>query len=248
MTTLRRRATHNGSRSTAPKTDHAELRMRSIIDESARLFDLHGYGRVSMENIAAAVGLAKPTMYHYVKSKEQLLARIHDEFMTMALTRSELPERATMSPAAQLAEIMNDILQLMHTHRGHVRVFFEHHRELPPAAQRRIREKREQYGLMVRRVLSRGIAQRELRQVDPTLAALALFGMCNWAYQWYDPRGRLPPERIAATFADYFLSGVAYRGSAGGSRRGMRTLPTSRKARVANGPPKRTRTASPTRS
>ena len=46
---------------------------------------------------------------------------------------------------------MKDILSLMVTHRGYVRVFFEHHRELPPEAKRYVTAQRDAYESLRRR-------------------------------------------------------------------------------------------------
>ena len=183
--------------------------LRRLIDESARLFDRDGYNHVSMEAIAAAVGLAKPSLYHYVRSKDQILVLIHQEFMALTLTRAESLDRSRLAPRDQLLEIMGDILELMHSHRGHVRVFWEHHRELPRQVQKKIAQDRRRYLEIVRKILSRGVASGDFRPLNVSLAALAVFGMCNWAYQWYDVRGKLSSRDIALMFADFLLRGIS---------------------------------------
>ena len=73
-------------------------------------------------------------------------------------------------------------MELMETHRGHVRVFFEHHRELPAEARGPIRLKRGRYEKIVEGLIGEGIELGVFRDTDPHMAALATFGMCNWAY------------------------------------------------------------------
>ena len=55
----------------------------------------------------------------------------------------------------------------------------------------------------------RGIKSGEFRKVDPRLTTLAVFGMCNWAYQWYQPKGKLKPRQIADFFASLLFEGLA---------------------------------------
>lgn len=183
-------------------------RLRGIVDRAAVLFDERGYHRVSMEDIAAAVGIRKPTLYHYVRSKDQILALIHHEFMSLVISRAEARQPLAMLPAQRLLEFMADILELMHTHRGHVRVFFEHHRELPPAEQEAVREVRDRYERMVEDVIREGIARGDFRPTPSRLTTLALFGMCNWAYQWYRREGELRTREIAYTFWDVLMRGL----------------------------------------
>jgi hypothetical protein len=102
----------------------------------------------------------------------------------------------------------------METHRGHVRVFFEHHRELPEDEQLEIRAKRDRYEAAITNTIKAGIGQGTFREVDARLTVLALFGMCNWAYQWYRSGGPLRPREIAFQFWDVFLRGLTPRESA----------------------------------
>src|SRR5690606_23618626 len=146
----------------------------------------------SMETLAEAVGIAKPTLYHYFESKDQLLYRIHDEFISLLMSRQREREAAGGDAAEQLRSIMRDIMELMETHRGHVRVFFEHHRELPEDLRAVGRAQRDSYQASVEAVLAQGVASGVFRPVDVRLTTLALFGMCNWSYQWYRQDGRLP--------------------------------------------------------
>jgi TetR/AcrR family transcriptional regulator, cholesterol catabolism regulator len=183
-------------------------RLRQIIDEAASLFDRQGYNRVNMEEIAAAVGLHKASLYHHIKSKDEILVLIHQEFMALIHEKARATDRLTLPPTQQLVEIMNDIFSLMQSHRGHVRVFFEHHRELPARSRAKIAAERDQYESIVRDILARGIESGEFRRVDTRLAALAMFGMSNWAYQWYKPSGTLTPRDLANTFASYLLTGI----------------------------------------
>jgi len=57
----------------SPPTPRAGGRRAEIVEIAARLFDRHGYHSTSMDDIAEAVGLRKPSLYHYFKSKDQIL-------------------------------------------------------------------------------------------------------------------------------------------------------------------------------
>jgi TetR/AcrR family transcriptional regulator, cholesterol catabolism regulator len=102
----------------------------------------------------------------------------------------------------------------MVTHRGHVRVFFDHYSQLPPDKQQQIRGKRDQYHHLVEEMIGRGVASGEFRAVDVELVGLAIFGMCNWAYKWYRPDGRLSPREVATHFWSLVMSGLMDNGSA----------------------------------
>jgi AcrR family transcriptional regulator len=185
-----------------------EERRHQIVTRAAELFDQSGYSTTTMDDIAAAVGVAKPTLYHYFDSKDRILTSIHEEFIDLLISQHEARRDAGLKPEQLLLEVMADILELMQTHRGHVRVFFEHHRELPSEVQVPMREKRDRYESMVEQLYSEGVKSGAFRPVNPTLAALATFGMCNWAYQWYDASGTMRTREIAYQFWSFLVHGV----------------------------------------
>jgi TetR/AcrR family transcriptional regulator, cholesterol catabolism regulator len=197
-------ADRDGSSARAGESD-ADARRRLIVANAAELFDEKGYHRVNMSEIANAVGIQKPTLYHYFPSKGAILFEIHEDFFNPALEHAE--ESAKLDPRAGLRSIMVDILQLMDSHPGHLRVVFEHHRELPEPQQSIVRDKRDRYQTLVDRLVIRGIEEGEFRSVSPRLTTLALFGMCNWAYQWYQ-RGPLPAREIGDFMAELLFSGL----------------------------------------
>lgn len=187
----------------------AAKRRAEIVAAAAKLFDRVGYAQASLGDLAAAVGIAKPTLYHYFESKDEILFEIHDEFISLLTERHE--SRLAQGALAEdqlLLEVMGDILELMETHHGHVRTFFEHHRELNEEARREIRRKRDRYAAMVEQLIADGIERGIFRSTDPRLATLATFGICNWAYQWYRGDGRLRPREIAYYLWDFVVDGL----------------------------------------
>ena len=187
----------------------AQRRRAEIVSLAAQMFDQHGYASVSMEQIAVAAGIAKPTLYHYFRAKDEILRDIHELFIDLLLRRQEERQRLGMSPADLLLGAMTDIYGLMETHHGHVRVFFEHHRELPRAVREQIRVKRDHYQGLVRDAIADGIEAGVFRPVDPDAAAMAVFGACNWAYQWWRPGSGADPAMTAQKMWDLLMRGLA---------------------------------------
>jgi AcrR family transcriptional regulator len=193
---------------TAGQPTAADRRRLLIVSRAAQLFDDAGYGQTSMDDIARAVRIAKPTLYHYFQSKDEILSSIHEEFIDLLIARHHERAGDGLGPGASLLEYMADILGLMETHRGHVRVFFEHHRELPAAKRAAIAEKRSTYQKYVGDTVAEGMRTGEFRATDPALTTLAIFGMCNWAYQWYSVDGRVGSRDIAVHFWNLLQFGL----------------------------------------
>lgn len=191
------------------RSSRQRRRRREIVRVAAILFDEQGYHQTSMEDIAEAVGIRKPSLYYYFKSKDELLFWIHEEFVDWLLERHDARLKLPLTATQLVHEMIADILELMETHRGHVRVFFEHYRELADEHKAKIKRKRDRYHAMVEEFVRRGIETGEFRPVDARLTTLAIFGAANWAYQWYLSDGRLRPREIAYVFSDLLLNGLS---------------------------------------
>ena len=59
--------------SKSPTVRHQQV-AEDILAKAGTLFDELGYGRTSLQDIADAVGIARPSLYHYFRSKEEILA------------------------------------------------------------------------------------------------------------------------------------------------------------------------------
>ncbi|MDE2167588.1 MAG: TetR family transcriptional regulator [Alphaproteobacteria bacterium] len=188
-------------------SDHAR-RLREIVKSAADLFLDRGYHNVSMEDIAARVGLRKPTLYHYVKSKVDILTIISHEYMGVAFADQTASLGRRLSPAERLLEFMTGILAAVETHRGHMKVLFEYNRELPPRERKAIQQEKERFQALLEQVIKSGVTSGEFRQVPTTLVTLGILGMCVWAYQWYQGSGARSPRQVAELYLDLLINGL----------------------------------------
>jgi AcrR family transcriptional regulator len=186
-----------------------ENRRAEIVEAAARLFDRDGYAQTNMYAIAEAAGLQKASLYHYFKSKTDLLVQVHGDYIQFVFDLLETVPRETVPPDERLQAVVRHIVTLMKTHRHFVRIFFEYFRELPPQSRRELAIRRRRYREEIIDIVRDGIAQSIFRDVDPYYATMAIFGMCNWVYQWYeaDPGG--DPDHIAEIFWDLIWGGLA---------------------------------------
>lgn len=176
---------------------------------AARLFDQIGYHATNMEMVAKAANLRKPTLYHYIKSKEEILLRIHQTLIDDFAATHQARASQGYSREAQLLGIVTDILSAIADNGGYVRAFFEHYRELDPELRRQISVKRQAYFKCVTDLIADGVAAGDYHTSDVRQSALFLLGQVNWTYTWYVPGTSPAPELIAQQLLDGFLHGMA---------------------------------------
>ena len=94
--------------SNSPYSSHDSTRTR-IQTEAARLFVASGYHGVSMREVAEAVGVTKPALYHHFVDKEALFLALLEGALT---SLSRMVEHAQAQPGirAQLHTLVGELL------------------------------------------------------------------------------------------------------------------------------------------
>jgi len=186
-----------------------QARRQAIIDTSAPLFAQRGYHATGIAELCEANDLGKGALYHYIGSKEELLAAIHDRVMDEVLLGAERVTEAGGTPPEQLAMLGDELLSVIHRYPDHVWVFLHEFPALTGDRADKFRERRRLYEEAVEAVLRAGVTSGDFRDLDPWLTARAWLGMHNYTYLWLKAGGRLSARDVAKPFADIFMQGIA---------------------------------------
>jgi TetR/AcrR family transcriptional regulator, cholesterol catabolism regulator len=184
-----------------------QARRETIIDTSARLFASRGYHATGITELCEANELGKGALYHYIGSKEELLAAIHDRVMDEVMLGAERAA-AGGSPTTQLAMLGRELLDVIHRYPDHVWVFLHEFPALTGERAATFRERRRDYERQVESVLQAGVESGEFRDLDPWLTARAWLGMHNYTYLWLKAGGHLSARDVAQPFAEIFMRGI----------------------------------------
>jgi TetR/AcrR family transcriptional regulator, cholesterol catabolism regulator len=192
----------------SPRRANWQARRQVIIDTSAPVFARHGYHATGIMQLCAANDLGKGALYHYIGSKEELLAAIHDRVMDEVMLGAERVAAAGGSPSRQLAMLGEELLDVIHRYPDHVWVFLHEFPALTGERATRFRGRRREYESRVEAVLQAGVESGEFRELEPRLTAMAWFGMHNYTYLWLKAGGRLSARDVAKPFAEIFMQGI----------------------------------------
>jgi len=178
-----------------------------ILAAAAQLFARQGYVASSMNEVAAASGLSKATLYHYFRDKHSLLFSIADEhvarlraLVSATLAREPVPER-------RLRELIRSLVEEYASAEDAHRVLTEEVKFLETDARARV--------LATEREIVAGFAAA-VAAVRPELAevrltkplTMLLFGMINWMFTWVKPGRELDYDALAPIVADLFVGGL----------------------------------------
>ncbi|MFC4769698.1 TetR/AcrR family transcriptional regulator [Effusibacillus consociatus] len=180
-----------------------------IIETSLRLFEQYGYHRVTVDQIVKESGTSKGGFYHNFKSKDELLYVIHDQFISYVLEKAEEAYKKWTTPTERLHAIIKSFVMMIKFYKSQVTVFYQESTFLAPEYFSAIEVKRDRYKQMIFKVIEDGIQSGEFREELPVpIVSMAIFGMVNWTYKWYQKTGVYTIEQIADIYADIMLRAV----------------------------------------
>ncbi len=186
-----------------------EARREAIVDTSARVFARGGYHGTGIAELCEANELGKGALYHYIGSKEELLAAIHDRVMDEVIQSAERVGAADGSPPRRLAMLGDELLGIIARYPDHVWVFLHEFPALTGARANRFRKRRRSYEQALEQILIDGVSSGDFREIDTRLTALAWLGMHNYTYLWLKQNGALSAHDVAIRFSDIFIRGIA---------------------------------------
>jgi TetR/AcrR family transcriptional regulator len=188
-----------------PRAIARELRLppeEEILIAAARLFAQKGFARTTTREIAAAVGLRQPSLFHYYPSKEAILEAL--------LNRSIVPSVAFFktvkqhAPAKALYEVLKfDVRQLCA-----LPYDLESFVLSPEARQPRFSgfwRERKRLISGIQFLVEAGMRTGHFDPGDAALTARAIMGMCESVLGWYPRRGPWSPEQVGEQLAQLTL-------------------------------------------
>jgi AcrR family transcriptional regulator len=194
---------------------------------AAELFATRGYRATSLEDIGAALQVKKTAIYHYVNAKDDLLVAIFEDLLERMQAGAREVVAAELPPDERLRRLVHNHMQIATQHHFMLAVIFREESELPAAKRAWQQRRKRAYERLFQDAIEQGQASGALRPLNPRLTLSALFGMCNWLYQWYRP-GEWDPETVAGEFMLLLERGWLAAGSDGvGEQRGAWPRPRS---------------------
>jgi AcrR family transcriptional regulator len=162
-------------------------RRQELTRIAARLFAERGYQGTSLADLADALGVQKPSLYHHIASKEDLLWEVACEgaeafHAALDAVPAEAPatERIRLALRAHLAVVAAQL--------DVATVFVREWRYLAGKRRERFVAERRRYEERIRELFRDGLERSELRSdLDVPTAALLFLSAANWAYAWLRP-------------------------------------------------------------
>ena len=204
----------------SPVFTRYDQKLEFILRTSARIFAEKGYHSTTMRDISRETQASLAGLYHYCRSKEELLFLIQDNCFGRVLERLQERLGETPDPIEKLRLVIENHLSFFAANMAEMKVLSHEAESLAGEMHEHVSGKKQDYTRLVREILSLAQQARapQTRDVDLTVATYALFGMMNWIYNWYDPNGKLSVNQLVDNITRVFLYGFFAESSSNASR------------------------------
>jgi AcrR family transcriptional regulator len=172
-----------------------------ILTSAATLFAVRGYHAVGIRELADAVGLSTSTLYHYYRTKQDILFAVIHRFLCEFSPRLTAVLRDTsVPPRRRLEQAVTDHVVLTVTRREELLVAGPVLNALDAEQRARIQTLRREYRDAVIEVIREGVAAGQFQVPDPQVTATAMLDMLDGIRAWYRPEGALTLPELAARY------------------------------------------------
>ena len=160
-----------------------------------------------MRDISRATGVSLAGLYHYCKSKEELLFLIQDHCFGRVQERLEQRIKKINDPFEKLRTLIDNHLSFFAANMAEMKVLSHEDDVLKNGFGSEIAGiKREYYRICME--LLDDFKRAKGLQFSSRIAVLSLFGMMNWIYSWYNPRADANAKELSRQMGDIFLQGI----------------------------------------
>jgi AcrR family transcriptional regulator len=168
-------------------------REQEVLEAAAALFAQHGYGGTSVRDIGRRVGLLGGSLYHYIRSKEALFVKVHEQALQVAEDRIRSALHGLDDPWQRLGAACQTLLEIQLEPKSLTMPLMNDFRAVPAEVRKQLIIKRDAF----EQLFAQLVAELPLPQeIDRAVYRLSLLTVLNNSSLWFRP-GKLRPSEIA---------------------------------------------------
>jgi AcrR family transcriptional regulator len=185
-----------------------QRKREAVILTAARAFRARGYHNTSLDDIASELKITKPTVYHYVENKENLLFECFKAGLAQIMMGFDEVRDSTESARERLEHVIERYAEAIAGDFGWCMVQAEN-QALSPAMSAKVRALKSEIDQGLRKIIKEGQLDKSIRKCDAKMTAFAIAGALNWIAYWYRADDSLAPADVAKQFVAFFDQGLS---------------------------------------
>jgi AcrR family transcriptional regulator len=186
--------------------DDPALTRAALLESALELFRERGFDGTPVQQIVERAGHTKGAFYHHFESKADVLRILRRQFLEAEVELLEQTTESSGSPADRLRSFLFQLTLMIIRRRALVTVIVQERRHVPSDVG--VDDTRRVLVERLEALLREGRETGDFRGGDARVAVEAIMGMVLWTHRWYEMRGDVSDEEIAAELSAMVLDGL----------------------------------------
>jgi len=176
----------SGNNGAAPRST-ADRRKAQILKAAFKVISKKGFANAAIREIAQEAGMPVPTMYQYLKSKDDIMAMMFDSYLGVVEASLQRSSAGASGAGEKLKMAIAANMQEFDRFQAHIRVMNRETASLRPDHRKRIKNHMLSYIDIFGNIIDEGVRSGEFRAIDPKLFANFVAMLCevwplrNWS-------------------------------------------------------------------
>lgn len=178
---------------------------------AVKLFAAKGFHGTGIRDLAHEAKLSSASLYHYMGTKEDLLAAIMRDCLRRLLAAAHEAVDGVTDPGERLGRLVA-LHVITHARQPReTKVVDDEISALSARPRRPVVALRDSYEQLWADAIDAGLRTGDFSAPQPAVTRKALLEMCSGVARWYSPRGPLPLDDLAAHYALLALRALGVR-------------------------------------
>lgn len=186
--------------------EQRELKKDALLRQAAYAFRTNGYHGTSLADIAESLGISKPTLYYYVKNKQDLLYECHLAASEQAL--ETVCTDSSLNALDRVCQTMSNYVRSMISDESYSVIILEE-KSLNPQQLADVIRRRDKFQAQIIDMIRQGVEEGSIVPCEPKFGAFCVLGAANWVTKWYRRHGSWQVEDIATGISDFVRNGLS---------------------------------------
>ena len=183
-------------------------KIKEIHQTIAHLFAHKGYHATSMRAIAQELNMQPSSLYHYFNGKEEMLFTLMNNAMDEALETLKTVCETDSPPEQKLRDMLDFYTRFFAGDQDREILLVNEIDSLTEDYRNILISKQRSYIHLLRSIFEQLKGHDLMKDIDPTVATFAFFGMVHYTIKWYRKDGPVSISDLSNTFVEIFTRGV----------------------------------------
>ncbi|CAM3748356.1 TetR/AcrR family transcriptional regulator [Parendozoicomonas haliclonae] len=186
----------------------ADKRRQQIFKGACEVFSKKGFGSATIREIAKAAEITIPTMYKYIRTKEDILFMITQVCMEEIFAYFKEALKRKEAADQKMKSAIRAYVHYVSKNRRHINLVYRETRALNAENRNRIFNIERDFMALWEKIIADGIEEKVFRPTDTFLAANMIYFFCNvWALRHWSLEGYSEQE-IYDKLVEFIMPGL----------------------------------------